>query len=320
VAEVLVLVERAGDSVRKTTLELLTIARRLGEPAAVLRGSADAEVVEILGRHGAATVYSADSPEFDDYLIAPSVELLAGLAGRTTPAAVLVTAGPDGTEIGARLAVCLGSGIITNATDVQAGPDGPIATQSVFAGSWQVQSQVSRGIPVIAVRPNSAPVEQAPTHPAVEKLTVTFSDAARAARVTSRIPKADTGRPDLTDAAVVVAGGRGVGSAEAFSLIEEVADTFGAAVAATRAVTDLSWYPHEFQVGQTGKTVAPRLYLASGVSGAIQHRAGMQGSQTIVAINKDPKAPIFSIADFGVVGDLHTVLPALVDEIKKRKA
>ena len=176
-----------------------------------------------------------------------------------------------------------------------------------------------RGTPIITVRPNSVPAEVFPVEPAVEHVTIIFTDAARGARVTEGESTASTGRPELTDAAIVISGGRGMGSADAFGLLERLADELGGAVAASRAATDLGWYGHDFQVGQTGKTVTPQLYLASGISGAIQHRAGMQGSRNIVAVNKDANAPIFEIADFGVVGDAHQVLPALIDEIGRRK-
>ncbi len=321
---VLVLVERGGPGgapVRKPSLELLTIARRLGEPVAVVCGPADQETVESLARYGATAVYNADATEFDDYLVVPKVELLAEVVRRVSPDVVLITSSPEGKEIAGRLAVRLDSGIITDAVDVQPGEGGPVVTQSVFAGSWTTRSRVRRGTPVITVRPNAVrpdPVE-APATPNVESVPVEFSDVARGARVVSRTARAKSGRPELTDAAVVVTGGRGVGSPEAFELVERLADALGAGVGATRAVTDLAWRPHEMQIGQTGKTVAPQLYVAAGVSGAIQHLAGMQGSRTIVAINKDSKAPIFDVADFGVVGDLHTILPALIDEIEKRK-
>jgi electron transfer flavoprotein alpha subunit len=320
VSEVLVLVER-GAPVRKPTLELLTIARRLGEPAAVVCGPVDEETVDFLARYGATTVYTADAPELDEYLVVPKVEVLVEAVRRAAPAAVLITSSAEGKEIAARLAVRLNAGIVTDAIDVQPGPDGPVISQSVFAGGWTVRSRVRRGTPVVTVRPNAAKPEPVadPAQPAVEPLAVEFSDLARAARIASRSARATSGRPELTDAAIVVTGGRGVGSPEAFELIERLADALGAAVGATRAVTDLAWRPHEMQVGQTGKTVAPQLYLAAGVSGAIQHLAGMQGSRTIVAINKDAKAPIFEVADFGVVGDLHAVVPALINEIEKRK-
>jgi electron transfer flavoprotein alpha subunit len=319
VAEVLVLVERADGVIRKATLELLTLARRLGEPTAVVCGAADDGTIGVLGEHGATRVYVASDPAVDEHLVTPKVDALVAAVRRSAPAAVLVTSGPEGTEVAARAAVRLDSGIITGATDVTSGDGGPLVTQSVFSGSWTAQSQVVRGTPVISVRPNAVAPDTAPVQPVVETLDVEWTDASRCARVMQRSPKRRTGRPDLADAAVVVAGGRGMGSAEAFGVLEELADALGGAVAASRAATDLGWYGHEFQVGQTGKTVAPQLYVAGGISGAIQHRAGMQGSRTIVAINKDPKAPIFGIADFGVVGDVHTVLPALVTEVEKRR-
>jgi electron transfer flavoprotein alpha subunit len=320
VAEVLVLVERTDGVLRKATLELLTLARRLGEPAALVCGAADEATIGVLGEHGATRVYVAADPAVDEHLVAPKVDALVAAVRRADPAAVLVTAGPEGTEVAARAAVRLDSGVITGATDVTSGDGGPLVTQSVFSGTWTAQSQVVRGTPVISVQPNAVAPETAPVQPVVETLDVQVSVAPGGGQVTRRVPKGRSGRPDLADAAVVVAGGRGMGSAEAFGVLEELADALGGAVAASRAATDLGWYGHDFQVGQTGKTVAPQLYVAGGISGAIQHRAGMQGSRTIVAINKDPKAPIFSIADFGVVGDVHAVLPALVTEVEKRKS
>lgn len=311
-----------GDgSVRKPSLELLTIARRLGEPAAVVCGPAEESTVELLGRYGATRVYAAGAAELDQYLVAPKVEVLAELARRFSPAAVLVTAGVEGREVAGRLAVRLDSGVITDAVDVRPLDGRVVATQSVFGGDLTVRSEVARGIPIIAVRPNAVTAEPAetPAQPVVEPIEVTFPAGALGARVVSRAAKPSSGRPDLGEAAIVVSGGRGVGSAEGFALVGRVADALGGAVGASRAATDLAWCPHELQVGQTGRTVAPELYLACGISGAVQHRAGMQGSRTIVAINKDPKAPIFQIADLGVVGDLHKILPTLIDEIAQRR-
>ncbi|GAA3341750.1 electron transfer flavoprotein subunit alpha/FixB family protein [Amorphoplanes nipponensis] len=318
---VLVLVHHDDGVIRKSSLELLTLARRLGDPAAVVHGDAGDALAEALGRHGVTTVYAIAPPDPESYRPAVEALALAQLAARTAPVAVLITSGPSGTEVAARLAVRLDGGIITDAVQVRAEAGGPVATQSVFAGAWLVEGRVRRGTPVITVRPNAVTPEPAaePVTPQVERVELAEPVPAAVPRVVARRAKAATGRPELTEATVVVAGGRGVGSAEGFALIERLADELGAAVGASRAATDLTWCPHELQIGQTGKTVAPQLYLAGGISGAIQHRAGMQGSRTIVAINKDPKAPIFQIADFGVVGDVHTVLPALIDEIAKRR-
>jgi electron transfer flavoprotein alpha subunit len=319
VTEVLVLVEHRDGVVRKASLELLTLARRLGEPAALVFGPVDDAVLKVLGEYGTTKAYVVDDPQFDSFLVAPKAEALVTVVRRTNPSAVLATAGREGTEVAAHAAVRLDSGILTDVVDVVPGEGGPLVTQSVFAGTWTTESQVLRGTPIVTVRPNAVTPEVVPVDPVVEPVDVQISEEARAAPVTQRTPKVGTGRPDLADASVVIAGGRGMGSAEAFGVLEELADALGGAVAASRAATDLGWYGHDFQIGQTGKTVAPQLYLAGGISGAIQHRAGMQGSRTIVAINKDPKAAIFGMADFGVVGDVHTVLPALIAEVRRRK-
>ncbi|MGA5816823.1 electron transfer flavoprotein subunit alpha/FixB family protein [Kitasatospora sp. NPDC094028] len=319
-AEILVLVDHADGAVRKPALELLTLARRIGEPSAVVlgAGAAAADIAAKAGEYGAAKVYVVDGAEFADQLVVPKVDALAQIARTAAPAAVLVTSSGEGKEVAARVALRIGSGIITDAVDVRAGEGGPVATQSVFAASYTVDSRVSNGVPVIAVKPNSVAPEAAPAAGAVENVSVEFTG--NAAKVTSRTPRVSTGRPELTEAAIVVSGGRGVGAAEGFGVVEELADVLGGAVGASRAAVDAGWYPHTSQVGQTGKQVSPQLYIANGISGAIQHRAGMQTSKTIVAVNKDPEAPIFELADYGVVGDLFEVLPQLTAEAKARKA
>ncbi|MFE7795938.1 electron transfer flavoprotein subunit alpha/FixB family protein [Streptomyces sp. NPDC057460] len=318
-AEVLVYVDHVDGAVRKPTLELLTLARRVGEPVAVALGAGAAETASVLAEHGAVKVLTADAPEFADYLVVPKVDALQAAVEAVSPVAVLVPSSAEGKEVAARLAVRIGSGIITDAVDLEAGEQGPVATQSAFAASFTTKSRVSRGVPVITVKPNSAPVEAAPAAGAVETLPVGFSAQATGTKVLSRTPRESTGRPELTEAAIVVSGGRGVNGAENFAIIEALADSLGAAVGASRAAVDAGWYPHSNQVGQTGKSVSPQLYIASGISGAIQHRAGMQTSKTIVAINKDSEAPIFDLVDYGVVGDLFQVVPQLTDAVNTRK-
>jgi electron transfer flavoprotein alpha subunit len=325
-AEILVLVDHVDGAVKKVTTELLTLAAQLGEPSAVLVGPGYDAARERLAEFGAATVYVVDgdgSAGARDHVVAPTAEALAQIVADRSPAAVLVASTAEGKEVAGRLAVKLGSGLLTDVSAVtSSGGSGVAATQSVFGGSTLVQSAVTRGVPVIAVRPNATPpvAASAPAAAARVDVAVTFSDAARLARVTDRTVAARTGRPELSEASIVVSGGRGVGGPEGFSPVEELADVLGAAVGASRAATDAGWYPHQFQVGQTGKTVSPQLYIANGISGAIQHRAGMQTSKTIVVVNKDPEAPLFEIADFGVVGDLHTVLPQAIAAIKAHKA
>jgi electron transfer flavoprotein alpha subunit len=320
-AEVLVLAEHEGGEVKKVTVELLTAARRLGEPSVVWTGGGSGDGKARLAEFGAAKVYVSESPDLAGYPVAPKAELLAQLVASVSPAAVLVAGTTEGKEIAGRLAVKTGSGVLTDATDVVAGPDGsPVAEQPNFGGAVTVHSAVKSGTPIIAVRPNSVGAE--PEAGAAEIVSVEFaaSESAKKAKVTEHAAAEKGDRPELTEAEIVVSGGRGTGSADGFKVIEELADALGAAVGASRAVTDAGWYPHAFQVGQTGKTVSPQLYVATGISGAIQHRAGMQTSKTIVAVNKDPEAPIFEIADYGVVGDLFKVVPQLIEEICKRKA
>ena len=315
-SEVLVLVDHVDGTPKKVTLELLALAKTLGSPSAVATGAGASKTVDTLKAFGADKVYVDESADHDDYLAGPKAALLAQLVGSTSPTAVLVSASAEGKEVGARLAVKTGSGVLT---DVVGLTTDLVAEQPIFGGAVVVSSKVATGTPILAVRANStAPVEAAGAG-AVETVAVAASEADKAARVTERVVEAKGGRPDLSEASIVVSGGRGVGSAENFSIIEALADSLGAAVGASRAATDAGWYPHQNQVGQTGRTVSPQLYIAAGISGAIQHRAGMQTSKTIVAINKDPEAPIFELADFGLVGDLNTVVPALTEEVTKRK-
>jgi electron transfer flavoprotein alpha subunit len=318
-AEVLVLVDHADGEVKKVTAELLTFARRLGEPAAVFIGSGFDTAKESLAQYGATKTYVADGADLSSYLVAPAAEVLAKLVSDTNPAAVLLASGAEGKEIAGRLAVKTGSGVITDATDVTDEGGSITAEQPVFGGSTVVRSTVTTGTPIITVRPNSVAAEAADGTADKVDVSIELSEAAKGARITDRVVEEKGERPELSEAAIVVSGGRGVGSGENFSVIEALADSLGAAVGASRAATDAGWYPHQHQVGQTGKTVSPQLYIAAGISGAIQHRAGMQTSKTIVAINKDPEAPIFELVDFGVVGDLHQVVPALTEKVKARK-
>src|SRR5271166_5756091 len=315
-AEVLVLAEHAEGALKKVSAELITAARALGEPAAVVVAPGTAEpLVEGLKAAGAAKIYVAESDDVDKYLITPVVDVLAALAESNAPAAVLLAATADGKEIAGRLAARIGSGLLVDVVEVKQGAK---AVHSIFGGAFTVEAKANGDTPVITVRAGA--VEAEPTDGAGEQVSVDVpAPAENATKITAREPAVAGDRPELTEATIVVSGGRGVGSAENFSVVEALADSLGAAVGASRAAVDSGYYPGQFQVGQTGKTVSPQLYIALGISGAIQHRAGMQTSKTIVAVNKDEEAPIFEIADYGIVGDLFKVAPQLTDAIKARK-
>ena len=316
-AEVLVLVEHAEGALKKITAELITAARVLGEPAAVVVGKpGTAEpLVEGLKSAGAAKIYVAESDDAENYLITPYVDVLASLVESAAPAGVLVAASADGKEIAGRLAARTGSGLLVDVVEIKEGGKG---VHSIFGGAFTVEAEVTGDTAVITVRPGAIEAEAADGAGKVVNVEVP-AQAENATKITSRQPAVAGDRPELTEATVVVSGGRGVGSAENFSVVEELADSLGAAVGASRAAVDSGYYPGQFQVGQTGKTVSPQLYIALGISGAIQHRAGMQTSKTIIAVNKDEEAPIFEVADLGIVGDLFKVAPQLTEAVKARK-
>ncbi|TQM31229.1 electron transfer flavoprotein subunit alpha/FixB family protein [Nocardia bhagyanarayanae] len=316
-AEVLVLVEHADGAIKKVSTELLTAARTLGTPAAVVLGAAGTgeKLADALAAAGAEKIYIAESDDVDNFLVTPKVDVLAGLVESVSPAAVIVAASAEGKEVSGRLAARIGSGLLVDVIGVNA--DGS-AVHSIFGGAFTVDAKANGDVPVISVRPGA--VEAVAQAGAGEKVTVEVpAQEEGVVKVTSREPVVAGDRPELTEANIVVSGGRGVGSADNFAVVEALADSLGAAVGASRAAVDSGYYPGQFQVGQTGKTVSPQLYIALGISGAIQHRAGMQTSKTIVAVNKDEEAPIFEIADYGIVGDLFNVAPQLTEAVKAHK-
>lgn len=312
-SEVIVFVDHVNGVVAKTASELLTLARSIGDAHAVIAGtSSDLDsATPTLSKFGAHSITLLESGEINNHPSSAIASALADLAKSTNPKAIVLPSTARGKEIAGRLAVRLDSGIITDAVGLT--PE-LIATQSVFGGSTVVHSKVSKGAPIVTIRPNSIEASESATTPSTNKVSISPKITAK---ITSREAAVRGARPELSEANIIVSGGRGTDGN--FTPIEELADVLGAAVGASRAATDAGWYPHSHQVGQTGKTVSPQLYIACGISGAIQHRAGMQTSKTIVVVNKDPEAPIFDIADFGVVGDLFAVAPQATSGIKARK-
>lgn len=316
-SNILILADHDSGKVAKTAAELATLGKRASSVNAVILsapGQSDALAAQLANTE-VEKVLSVESDDFAKHGIAAMVDALSQIVATTNPVAVLIPSTARGKEIAGRLAVRIGGGVITDAVDVASNLQ---TTQSVFGGSFTVTASVKTGTPVITVRPSAVEASTTSNTPAVEKLSISISDSAKLVTISESKPAVKGGRPELTEAKIVISGGRGTNGD--FSQVEAMADLLGAAVGASRAATDAGWYPHTHQVGQTGKTVSPQLYVACGISGAIQHRAGMQTSKTIVAINKDPEAPIFDLADFGVVGDLFAVLPQAREAIAAKRS
>lgn len=310
--EVLILVDAVDGKVAKSTGELATFAQAIGKVSAVIF---DSSLVSQLSAYAIDNVIICNGIDVTKFSPAPVAQALAQLVASKSAAAVLITSSSRGKEIAGRLAVATNSGIITDASTIDSDL---VTTQLVFGGSTTVHAAVTHGTTIATLRSNSIEPIAGSGTPTTEEFTPIISDTAKLGQVLSTEPVVKGGRPELTEASIVVSGGRGTNGD--FKPVEAFADALGAAVGASRAATDAGWYPHTHQVGQTGKSVSPQLYVACGISGAIQHRAGMQTSKMIVAINKDSEAPIFELADYGVIGDLFNVLPQATTAIAAKKA
>ena len=325
-SELLVLIDHSDGKPRKLSLQLVTAAKQIagetGETvAAVWLGPGASDNAELLGRHGAQKLYAWESQDALDYVTLPKVEALQQIIDNNDASTLFFPSTNHIKDVAARLAIRVDGGVVTDCTDLEVSDGKVVGTKEVFGGDLITKARVADGkFPMWGVSSNAFAAEEGDGGaPEVVELDVSHSEAAKATKVTEVEKQASAERPDIAEAAIVVSGGRGLGEEEGFELMEELADVLGAGVGASRAATDAGWYPHRYQIGQTGRTISPMLYIASGISGAIQHRAGMQTSQHIVAVNKDPEAPIFQITDFGVVGDLYDVVPKLIEEIRARK-
>ena len=320
-SQVFIIVDHVNGEIAHSAAELATFAGRGGEVTAVVFAKDGAELIPQISLLPIQHILLFKGIDFSQFSVAPAAQVLAQLVLEAKPDALLMTSTVRGKELAARVAVKINAGIITDAIDLDAQL---VATQSIFGGSTTVHSRVIGECAIITLRSNSIETtnfDDASNSPDVREVVISqaqIDPVYLRDRVLSVTAAVSGGRPELTEAKIVVSGGRGTNGD--FSVVEAIADALGAAVGASRAATDAGWYPHSHQVGQTGKTVSPSLYLACGISGAIQHRAGMQTSKLIVAVNKDPDAPIFDLVDFGVVGDLFAVLPQATAGIYARKA
>lgn len=326
--DVWVLVDHDLGAVTKVTHQLLTLARSLatsmgGAVTAVFVGQGWEQAEPSVSRFGPARVLVASSGELAGFQTGPTVEILSTLMAERQPWGVLMASTASGKEVAARVGARSGLGVLADASALSLDPasgNRPLVEHAAFGGAQIVRKTLRSGPYLICVKPNAVMAAEAVTQPEIEQVSTNLTGPARRATVVEHVSTAAAGRPAVDQAAIIVSGGRGLREPENFALVEALADALGAGVGASRAAVDAGWYPHSAQVGQTGKTVSPQLYIAVGISGAIQHRAGMQTAKTIVAINRDADAPIFALADFGIVGDLFSVVPALTAEVQRRKA
>lgn len=315
-ASILVYAELNQGKVAPTTLELMTKARELGDVYAVALGAGAKAAAAALGKHGAKAVHVNEDEVFDDYVAEPATDAIAALYEKEKPDLLLFGFTPDSREVAGRLAARLGSGLISNASDVQARDGGFIAKVPYFGGSKIASMKANSKPAIILVRPKSFEASESGGTAEVKELAA--GSGAKRAHITDRVVEASE-KVKLEDAKVVVSGGRGLGGPQNFPMLEELANALGGAVGASRAVVDAGWVPYSMQVGQTGKSVRPGVYIAVGISGAMQHTVGMKTSKVIIAINKDAEAPIMKMADLGVVGDALKIVPALTAAVKAKK-
>jgi electron transfer flavoprotein alpha subunit len=318
VPSILVYAEMSGGKVATTSLELLTKARELGDVYAVALGSGAKAAAAILGKHGAKVIHVNEDAAFDDFIAEPATDAVASLFEQQKPDAILFGFTPDSREVAGRLAARLGVGLIANASDVAAQGGGFVAKVPYFGGSKVASMKANAKPAIILVRPKSFEASESGGAAEVKDLVVTVKDDSKRARIAERVAEASE-KVKLEDARVVISGGRGMGGPQNFPLLEDLASALGGAVGASRAVVDAGWVPYSMQVGQTGKSVRPGVYIAVGISGAMQHTVGMKTSKVIIAINKDAEAPIMKMADLGVVGDALKIVPALTAAVKAKK-
>jgi electron transfer flavoprotein alpha subunit len=321
---ILVVAEPKDGKLANVTLESITrgriLAGTVGGPVSVIVIAADTgPLVASAARYGADRVYVVETPEAAVFRPGLLVDAAMAAIRAADPGLVLCAGSPDGRDVASGCAARMGAGLLVDITGLDVQDGRYVVTHPCFGGGVIVEKEATSNLAVATVRPNVFAREEAPKNAEVVPLSVDFSPSSLLTKVLEVVCE-NAGIVSLEEASIVVAGGRGVGSAENFALIRELAAELGAAVGASRAIVDEGWIHHQYQVGQTGKTVSPQLYIACGISGAIQHAAGMQTSKCIVAINRDPEAAIFNFADFGVVGDVLAVVPALTEEIRRRKA
>ena len=317
-AKILVYAELAGGQPAGISLELLAKARELGDTEAVALGPGAQAAAATLGKHGAKTVYVNEDKAYEDFLAEPQTDAMAEVVQRTSPDLLLFGFSPDSREVAGRLAARLGIGLISNAQDVTAQDGSFTASVPYFGGARIASMKATQQPAIVLLRPKSFEASEVGGEPKIEKLEANIDEGSKRARVVDRVQEAGE-KVKLEDARVVISGGRGLGGPENFPILEQLAQALGAAVGASRAVVDAGWVPYSMQVGQTGKTVSPGVYIAVGISGAMQHTVGMKNSKVIIAINKDAEAPIMKIADLGVVGDALKIVPKLTEAVKAKK-